>query len=218
MPAGSGVQHIFGPRAHEPPKETRLSSSATAVVSSSQCINAIETWVDTMVIGLGLCPFAQREILSHRVRFCMTPAIAETELMAALRNELTHLINDESIETTLLIHPNVLHDFHSYNQFLNVADDLLVDMALEGTFQIASFHPQYQFAGTEPDDAENYINRSPYPILQLLREARVADAVYHHPNTQAIVERNIMQMNKLGLNAARSLLNACYTHNQPDRV
>ena len=128
-------------------------------------------------MGLNLCPFAKRELLANRVRFSVTQVATEEQLLAELQGELERLNSDDSIETTLLIHPEVLQDFYCYNQFLDYVDGLLREMALEGVYQVASFHPDYQFGGTEPDDAENYTNRSPYPILQLIREASLEKAV-----------------------------------------
>jgi len=163
-------------------------------------------WVETVVVGLNLCPFAKRELLRNAVRFAVSPATTERELLHALADELAHLETDTSTETTLLIHPQVLGDFGDYNDFLGDAEALLVDAGLEGVYQIASFHPDYQFAGTEPADAENYSNRSPYPLLHLLREASVARAVESHPDVDAIPERNIALMREMGAGALQALL------------
>ena len=130
---------------------------------------ATRDWLEQVVIGLNLCPFAHREFANDRVRFAITDATTELQLLQSLESELQLLFGDPSIETTLLIHPQALGDFADYNQFLDLADGLLVQMNLEGIFQIASFHPDYQFDGTSPGDAENYTNRSPYPTLHILR-------------------------------------------------
>jgi len=129
-------------------------------------------WVEDLVVGLNLCPFAGRELVRNRVRFVVTEATTEEQLLAALETELALLNNDPAVETTLLIHPDVLQDFFDYNQFLDTADQLLVHTELEGVYQVASFHPDYQFAGTAAYDAENFTNRSPYPMLHILREGR----------------------------------------------
>jgi hypothetical protein len=115
-----------------------------------------------------------------------------------LEAELEHLVGNASIETTLLVHPHVLTDFEDYNQFLEMADGLLMQMELDGVFQIASFHPDYQFAGTHPDDAENYTNRSPFPLLHILREESLSRAIEHTPDVDQIPLRNIEKMNELG--------------------
>ena len=132
-------------------------------------ILAVRRWVESLVVEMNLCPFAKRELVKDRVRFVNTAATTEKQLLLALQAELELLNADPAVETTLLIHPQVLQDFYDFNDFLGLADSLLVDMGLEGVYQIASFHPNYQFGGTRPGDAENYTNRSPYPVLHLLR-------------------------------------------------
>ena len=120
------------------------------------------------------------------------------------------LNKDESIETTLLIHPRVLQEFYHYNQFLNAADGLLVQMDLSGVFQIASFHPDYQFGGTQPDDVENFTNKSPYPLLHLIREDSLERAIAQYPDSDQIPERNITLLNSLGRNKVQTLLLSCF--------
>ena len=139
----------------------------------------------------------------------MTQAATEEQLLVELQGELELLNSDDSIETTLLIHPEALQDFYSYNQFLDYVDGLVREMALEGVYQVASFHPDYQFGGTEPDDAENYTNRSPYPILHLIREASLEQAVANYPDSDEIPERNIALANSLGKDKMQALLTAC---------
>lgn len=173
-------------------------------------IKAVKTWVETIVVGLNLCPFAKRELLANRVRFSVSEAGNEEQLLAELQVELELLNSDDSIETILLIHPQVLQDFYDYNQFLDYVDGLLLEMGLEGVYQVASFHPDYQFGGTEPDDAENYTNRSPYPILHVIREASLEQAVANHPDSDEIPQRNIALANSLGKDKMRDLLAACY--------
>ncbi len=133
----------------------------------------------------------------------------EATLLDELAHELALLNVDEAVETTLLIHPQVLQDFYHYNDFLEAADELLVDMNLEGVYQVASFHPDYQFGGTEPDDVENYTNRSPYPMLHLLREDSLSEAIDNYPEVDLIPERNIDCMNEQGFEKMQTLLNAC---------
>ena len=172
-------------------------------------IRAVKSWVETLVVGLNLCPFARRELSANRVRFSVTDSATEEQLLAELHVELELLNSDDSIETTLLIHPDVLQDFYDYNQFLDYVDGLLQQMGLEGVYQVASFHPDYQFGGTEADDAENYTNRSPYPILQLIREASLAQAVANYADSDEIPERNIALANRLGRDKMQALLDAC---------
>ena len=161
---------------------------------------------------MNLCPFAKTELVKDRVRFAVTDAKNEVQLLTALENELALLERDASVETTLLAHPDVLQDFDDYNQFLGDADRLLVVMQLEGIYQIASFHPDYQFAGTEPDDAENYTNRSPYPVLHLLREDSLERAIEAYPDADQIPVRNIALMNRMGKSKLSDLLRACFNH------
>lgn len=161
------------------------------------------------MIDLNLCPFAKRELVRERVRFSVTGATSEDELIAALHGELQRLLDHPEIETTLLIHPGVLQDFEPYNEFLALADDLLAYLELDGVIQIASFHPAYQFEGTEPGAAENYTNRSPWPMLHLLREASLEQAIDRHPDVDGIPDRNIELMNRLGSAHMNALLNAC---------
>lgn len=197
------------------PKSQIVSKISTSPTKARQLehkivIKAVKTWVETLVVGLNLCPFAKRELSANRVRFSVTKAATEEQLLAELQVELELLNSDDSIETILLIHPDVLQDFYNYNQFLDYVDGLLLEMGLEGVYQVASFHPDYQFGGTEPDDAENYTNRSPYPILHLIREASLAQAVANYPDSDQIPERNIALVNSLGRDKMRALLKACF--------
>jgi hypothetical protein len=178
-------------------------------LNNDKVIGAVRRWLESVVIELNLCPFAKPELANDRVRFAVTDAASEEKLLMALESELELLQRDDSIETTLLIHPAVLEDFYDYNEFLNFADGLLVQMNLEGVFQIASFHPDYQFGGTDPDDAENYTNRSPYPILHILREESLEEVIADHPDTGHIPARNITKMNSLGHSRLQELLQNC---------
>ena len=130
-------------------------------------------------------------------------------MLEALRLEIELLDRDTTIETTLLIHPAALQDFDAYNQFLNRADKLLITEQRDGIYQIASFHPNYQFAGTSPQDPENFTNRSPHPMLHLLREASLTNAIEVFPDIREIPSRNIKRMNELGAEKMSALLDAC---------
>ncbi|HKM15700.1 MAG TPA: DUF1415 domain-containing protein [Marinospirillum sp.] len=180
------------------------------MMNDNKTLLATRQWVDTMVVGMNLCPFAKRELVNNRVRFITTPATTEEALLMALQTELALLNTDSEIETTLLIHPDVLQDFYDFNDFLNLAEGLLVEMALDGIYQIASFHPDYQFGGTQVDDAENYTNRSPYPMLHLIREASLALAIASHPDVDGIPKRNIALMNTLGTEKLKALLDGLF--------
>ncbi len=163
-------------------------------------IAATQHWLQRAVIGLNLCPFAKAVVAKQQVRFVLSEASTPEDLLQTLGEELA-LLRDmpaEQIDTTLIVHPQVLTDFLDYNDFLDLADGLVESMALDGVLQVASFHPQYQFAGSEPDDIANYTNRSPYPTLHLLREDSVARAVDAFPDPDAIVDRNIETLTRLG--------------------
>jgi hypothetical protein len=165
-----------------------------------QIIAATRQWLEKAVIGLNLCPFAKAVYVKEQVRFVVSSATSPEQLLEELMNEL-QLLSDtdaETIDTTLLIHPFVLTDFMDYNEFLDVADAAVEDMQLDGELQVASFHPDYQFADTDQNDISNYTNRSPYPILHLLREDSIERAVEAFPEASEIFDKNIETMEKLG--------------------
>ena len=178
-------------------------------MSDEAIVLAVRRWVETFVVGMNLCPFAKRELVKNRVRFVTTAATTQEQLLMAWQAELELLKTDPSVETTLLIHAKVLQDFYDFNDFLSIADSLLVDMELEGIYQIASFHPDYQFGGTQPSDAENYTNRAPYPVLHLLREESLERVIADYPDVDDIPERNIKLMNDLGPDKLQTLLKLC---------
>lgn len=165
-----------------------------------EIIDSTRLWLEKSVIGLGLCPFAQPAYENRRVRFYVSESKSAEELLRELESELNYLVTHESkiCETTLLIHPWVMGDFADYNDFISICDAALVELELEGELQIASFHPQYQFADTDPDDIENYTNRSPYPTLHLLREHSIDLAIAGSVNTDEIYLRNIRTLRGLG--------------------
>jgi len=175
-------------------------SKTSPNLDDDQVIAAVERWVDRAVIGLNLCPFAKAVQVKRQVRYVVSNATTAEVLLEQLMNEL-QLLSDsdpEQVDTTLLIHPWVLTDFLDYNEFLDIADAAIEDMQLDGELQIASFHPQYQFADTDIIDIENFTNRSPYPVLQLLREESIDRAVEAFPDAEAIFEKNIETMEQLG--------------------
>ena len=166
-------------------------------------MNAIEDtrhWLEAAVIGLNLCPFAKAVHGKGQIRWRLSEAREPKALLADLVQELQFLAaaDAQAVETTLLVHPHVLDDFLDFNDFLDVADAALVDLGLDGTLQIASFHPQYQFADSEPDDITNHSNRSPHPTLHLLRESSIARAVASVPDAADIYERNLETLRGLG--------------------
>ena len=157
-------------------------------------------WVDRAVIGLNLCPFAKAPQVKGQVRYAVTEAADPEALLACLIDELERLAQTQAacLETTLLIHPQVLTDFADYNDFLALAEGAVCALNLDGVVQVASFHPQYRFAGCAPDDVSNATNRSPYPTLHLIREESIDRAVAAFPEAETIFEANIATMQRLG--------------------
>ena len=164
-------------------------------------------WLERAVIGLNLCPFAKSVYVKGQVHCVVSDADDLETLRDDLLRELNDLVSlDASVrDTTVLVIQNLLHDFYDYNDFLNVADDCLMALDLEGVIQIASFHPQYQFVGTDEDDITNFTNRSPYPTLHLIREASIDRAVVAFPDAEDIFEANMATMNRLGLQGWQDL-------------
>ena len=163
-------------------------------------VAATRRWIEDAVIGLGLCPFARAVMSGDRVRYRVSDARSAQALRADLEDEMRRLVATDpaEAETSLLIHPWALQDFFAFNDFLGEAEALLEQLGLSGTLQVASFHPRYQFAGTEIDDLENCTNRAPYPTLHLLREASVEQALANFPDPDSIYQRNIATMRRLG--------------------
>ena len=178
---------------------------------TQEVIQATRHWVERVVVGLNLCPFAGRELVNDRIRFTVSNAQSEEHLLLELHDELRFLLEDNSIETTLLIIPEMLNEFYAFNDFLELVDGLILQMQLEGIFQVATFHPDYQFDGTEADEVENFTNRSPHPILHLLREASVQRAIQSHPDIDSVPIRNQRLMHELGSEHMRALLQSCMT-------
>lgn len=157
-------------------------------------------WIERAVIDLNLCPFAKAVYVKERVRYVVSDADTPEALLADLERELAHLAATpaEETDTTLLIHPAVLQDFLDYNDFLGIAEEAVERLGYAGELQVASFHPQYQFADTRPDDITNFTNRSPYPTLHLLREASIDEAVAACPDAEEIYLRNMQALRRLG--------------------
>ena len=177
---------------------------ATEVV---EIVAATQVWLERAVIGLNLCPFAKSVHVKKQIRYAVTAAQTADELLAELEHELQLLAGTDPklLDTTLLIHPQAMVDFIDFHFFLAEADALIRNLGFDGVFQIASLHPQYEFAGSEPDEIENFTNRSPYPMLHLLREASIDRAVAAFPDAADIFEKNIETLNRLGHEGWRRL-------------
>ncbi|MES2228902.1 MAG: DUF1415 domain-containing protein [Pseudomonadota bacterium] len=169
-------------------------------VDARRVIAHTRAWVERAVVGLNLCPFAKAPLVKGQLRFVVFEGDDPRALLDALCEEMKALVQADpgAVETTLLIHPNVLQDFDAFNDFLDAADAVLEELGLDGVLQVASFHPQYRFADTAADDPGNATNRAPYPTLHLLREASVERAVAAFPAAEAIYEANIATLEALG--------------------
>jgi uncharacterized protein len=178
----------------------RLASLNLPLLHPDRIVARTRTWLERAVIGLNLCPFAKAVHLRDQIRYVVSTARTTDELLDDLERELKLLSEEspEKIETTLLVHPFVLNDFLDYNDFLDVAERTVDALGLEGVLQVASFHPDYQFAGTAADDVTNFTNRSPYPTLHLLREDSVEAAVAAYPDPSEIYRKNIETLRRLG--------------------
>ena len=176
-------------------------------LSDDDIIALTRSWVEQAVIGLNLCPFAKSVARKNQIEYRVSHAREPEALLQDLQTSLQTMLDTpaESIDTLLLIHPWVLNDFFDFNDFTGLADELLDQSGLSGVLQIASFHPQYQFAGVAADDVTNATNRSPFPTLHLLREDSLDRAIDSVPDTDQIVERNLAQMNALGDAGLREL-------------
>ena len=157
----------------------------------------VEQWLQDIVIGLQLCPFAKAPSQKQQVRFFVSEAKTEEDLIEELIKECQLLDKDAHIETTIMIIPYLLSDFFDYSQYLNWAEQTLKQHQWRGIYQIASFHPHYQFAGTNTSDPQNLTNRSPYPLLHLLRENSLANILDRFPDSSTIPEKNIQTMTQL---------------------
>jgi hypothetical protein len=168
--------------------------------SHDDILAATRHWLARAVIGLNLCPFAKSVYVKEQVRYAISEATTLEDALADLETELRALeaADPQQVDTTLVIYPRAFADFVDYNDALFFAERLVRQLRLDGVLQIASFHPEYRFEGSEADDIENYTNRAPYPILHLLREDSIARAVDAFPDASAIYEKNQETLRRLG--------------------
>ncbi|MET0935534.1 MAG: DUF1415 domain-containing protein [Luteibacter sp.] len=178
--------------------------------SHDEAVEATREWLEKAVIGLNLCPFAKAVHKKGQVRYVVSDATQPLALLDDLKRELEYLRDADptTVDTTLLIHPGVLEIFDDFNEFLEVADLAVEDLRLDGDIQVASFHPDFQFEGTAPEDITNYTNRSPYPTLHLLREDSIDKAVAAFPEASSIFEANMATLDRLGVEGWRELFPA----------
>lgn len=166
---------------------------------SQQILENVNNWLNDVVIGLNLCPFAAKPQRQKQIHLDVFSGSKDVDLLEHVQNALLDLENlsPEKRETTVIIIPNHLQSFEDYNDFLDYADKLLEQEGWQGIFQIASFHPDYQFGGTQKQDAENLTNRSPYPLLHLIREDSLEEALTRYPEPENIPHTNIQRMQDL---------------------
>lgn len=175
----------------------------TYIPTNDDIIDTTKLWLKDAVIGLNLCPFANAVYIKNQIRYIVSDANNTDALAETLIEELLwlHQADPKETDTTLLIHPYVLDDFLDYNRFVDIAEQIVAQLGLAGTLQIASFHPDYQFSGTQAEDIENCTNQGPYPMLHLLRESSIDRAVKIFPESDVIFEKNIATMQQLGRKA-----------------
>ena len=173
-------------------------------------VNITRRWINSFIVDLNLCPFARREVMRNSMRFTVFEDSDPANILHALSEEITLLHNSPEIETSFLILPAGMPDFRDFNDFIYAAESLTEALGWEGRYQLVGFHPQYQFANTEPDDAENYTNRSPFPMLHILRESSVSDAVASTHDAALIPQRNIAALVDLGTTALKARWRNCF--------
>lgn len=181
------------------------------IVQQAAVQTAIHRWLERLVVGLNLCPFAAAPLRKNAVRVAVSDALTEEGILTDLLDEAFRLtvVDAEVVSTTLLVIPQALEDFSVFNEFLHAAEGALQSLGLEGELQLASFHPDYQFADSAPDDVGNYSNRAPFPVLHLLREAELSRVLAHHPDPARIYRDNIQRLEGLGVAQLREMLVAC---------
>lgn len=174
-----------------------------------QIIQSTRCWVEKVVVGLNFCPFAKREVDAERVYYGVQNDSSLEAVLTQLMLECQRLDQNPDIETSLLILPVGFEGFLDYLDLIALAEDLMVQEGYEGVYQLASFHPDYCFAGEAEEDPANYTNRSPYPMLHLIREASLEKALAHHPDPDSIPQTNIDLAREKGLEQMQTLRQAC---------
>jgi hypothetical protein len=174
-----------------------------AIMAASRC------WVEGTVVGLNLCPFAAQPVEAGRIRYQVCPVSEMDGIYRAILAEFEIMLTLEEAEASLLIVPAGLEAFDDYLNMLELAEQAIPEVGLEGQFQLASFHPDYRFEGSDESDPANYTNRSPYPMFHFIREASLAEALNHYPNPETIPQRNVELLREMGLEAVQQRLARC---------
>ncbi|MFQ3190552.1 MAG: hypothetical protein ACI936_001684 [Paraglaciecola sp.] len=180
--------------------------STTTNLCNDVVETAVKSWIDKVIVGLNFCPFAKKEMERNTVRYAISPTIQVNDALGSLLEELALLDRQPDIQTTLLIFPLGFSDFERYLDMLELASSLIDQGGYGGIYQLASFHPDYCFDGESRDDPANYTNRSPYPILHILRESSIEAVLKRYPQPESIPENNIAKARELGSSFLRALL------------
>jgi len=176
------------------------------IIDSETVTATVNHWMDAMVVGLNLCPFANTVRRQGHLNIAVAQDGSIPGCLQLLADEAHELAERDASATSLVILPEGFEDFDDYLDLLAMAEALLEDLGFEGAMQLASFHPRYQFEGTDENDVSNWTNRAPYPILHMLQESAVTKAVEAHPNAEGIPEQNIDTLEKLGMAGVLQLL------------
>ncbi len=177
--------------------------------TNENIIQEIQCWLETIIIGLNFCPFAQKEFKQQTIRFQVSDSTGLESALHSLAEEFQYLDEHSTTQTTLLIFNQSMQDFDDFLALIEYANQLLEDLGYLSTYQLAHFHPDYCFDGVEAQDASNYTNRAPYPVLHLLREESLQQAIDNYPNTADIPDTNIKCARELGVEKIQTLLEKC---------
>jgi hypothetical protein len=178
----------------------------SAQFRDDEVITAVKSWIDKVIVGLNFCPFAKKEMQRNTVRFAISTTTHISKALQQLLEELALLDHQPKTQTSLLIFPLGFDDFEEYLDMLEMANSLVAQGGYNGIYQLASFHPNYCFAGEDKNDPANYTNRSPYPILHILRESSIEAVLKRYPDPESIPENNIAKARELGSSFLQALL------------
>jgi len=179
---------------------------------TKKIIRQTESWLSSFIINYNICPFAKREHDRHSIHYAVIKSESIEQCLESVINECQRLDSNPAIETTLVIFPNNFNQFDDFLDFLSLSESLLIDLLYEGVYQLASFHPDYCFEGEAASDPANYTNRSPYPMLHIIRELSLEKALDSYPHPEKIPERNISLTRQMGLEKLQTILRKCYNH------
>ncbi|MFT2092996.1 DUF1415 domain-containing protein [Paraglaciecola sp. 2405UD69-4] len=179
----------------------------TIIKDQQQIITSISKWIEDVIIGLNFCPFAKKEVIRDTVRYVVSEQLSIDKALDTVIDELSHLDTNTETQTTLIIFSNGFDDFDDYLNLVEGANHIIEGGGYRGLYQIATFHPEYYFEGEDINDAANFTNRSPYPILHLLREASLEQVLKTYPNPENIPENNIAKARQLGADYFKQRLN-----------